>query len=158
MINNKIHKSVNSSVVMTQERLAEILTVHTVTRPNLRTDEFFVFVGQLFLIELFDTNKDMSEYKEVSLIYPERWLNILELRVLFEVVKIKCPFLEKLYIKTHSAFILQCSPKGTVFVIDHPSDYPEIKYELGVRYCPKDNYNGKLVAIGGTITTNSYIG
>jgi len=141
---------------MTYERLKEITTVHTVTRPNLRTDEFFVFVGQLFLIELFDTNKDMTPYTDVSLQYPERWLNILEQRALFTAVQWKCPYLKKLHIKTHSAFIIQSAPDGTVFIVDKPDTYPEITYIPGVRYSPVDSYDGGLMAFGGTITSSTY--
>jgi len=121
---------------MSWERLIEILTVKTITRPNLRDDEMFVYVGQPFLRDLFDTDKDMSEYKSVVLQYPERWLNILEQRALLTAVQQYCPLLEKLEIRTHSAFIIQCSPTGTVFVCDKPDDYPEKTYTRGVRYSP----------------------
>ncbi len=129
---------------MVYDRLSEILTVHTVTRPNLRSGEMFVYVGQRFLIDLFDTNDDMSHYQDVSLIYPERWLNIVEQRALFQVIQIRCPLLNKLFVKTHSAFILQCSPSGTVFIIDKPDDYPEVLYTPGIRYSPIDAQSDSL--------------
>jgi hypothetical protein len=121
---------------MSRERLLEILTVYTVTRPNLRDDEMLLYVGQGFLRDLFDTDKDMSEYKKVVLQYPERWLNILEQRSLIEAVQRYCPLLEKLEIRTHSAFILQSSPTGTVYIVDNPDKYPEVGYTRGVRFSP----------------------
>jgi hypothetical protein len=132
---------------MSSERLAEILIVHTVTRPNLRDDEFFVFVGQQFLRDLFDGDGDMSSYVNVTLQCPERWLNILEQRALLMAVQVRCPKLQKLHIVTHSVYILQCSPNGTVFVIDDPSEYPEIPYKKGVRYSPPENPSSGQLSI-----------
>ena len=122
--------------MMTQERLTEVLKVLTYTRPNLRDDEMFAYVGQLLLSELFDSDKDLTDTKQIQLLYPERWLNILEQRALFEAIKVRCPNVESIKITTHSVYIMQCTPNGCLFLCDKASDYPETKYAPGVRYCP----------------------
>jgi hypothetical protein len=121
---------------MNQDRLKEILTVHTYTRPNLRDDEMYVYVGQVFLMDLFDSDKDITDTKQIQLIYPERWLNVIEQRILFDAILNRCPNVEKLHIITHSVYIMQCTPNGCLFICDKASDYPEQSYVPGVRYCP----------------------
>ena len=60
--------------------------VYVDPRPNLRGREFTMFAGQLFLKRLFDTDDDMTSETEVYLEHPERWLNILEIRVLWSAI------------------------------------------------------------------------
>lgn len=122
--------------MFSDERSKEILNVLTFTRPNLRDDEMFAYIGQSFLSELFDSEKDLTDTKEIQLLYPERWLNILEQRALLEAISQRCPNVEKITITTHSVYIMQCTPNGCLFVCDKASDYPETKYVPGVRYCP----------------------
>ena len=117
--------------------LKEILKVYTKTRPNLRDGELFIYVGQLFLSRLFDNQDyDLTDTKEVTLMYPERWLNLLEQRMLFYFVMDRCPNLTSLIIHTHSVYIIQCTPNGCLWITDDSSKYPERKYERGVRYSP----------------------
>ena len=116
--------------------LKEILTVHTYTRPNLRDGEMLLYLGQGLLSDLFDSDKDITDTTEIQLYYPERWLNILEQRALFDIIMDRCPNIRKIMITTHCVYIMQCTPNGCLFICDKASDYPECKYEPGVRYSP----------------------
>lgn len=118
-------------------------------RPNLRDKEMTVFVGQLFLSDLFDTDKDMSEHTSVYLEYPERWINILEQRALFKAIELRCPNMEKVSVLTHSVYIIQVTPSGCLKVISNKEDYPDKGYELGVRYCPMVKDAGGLQVFKG---------
>lgn len=119
------------------------LKVYVKTRPNLRADEMTVFVGQQFLINLFDkSDYDMSSIEDVMIYYPERWLNILEQRALLSAIETRCTNIKTVTILTHSVYIIQCTPNGCLFIIDKSSDYPEISYSNGVRYCPEEDEVG----------------
>lgn len=113
------------------------LEVKVYTRPNLRDDEMLTYVGQLFLRELFDQpDKDMSEYKKITLWYPERWTNILEQRQIIAAIEQRCPNMEHLTIVTHSVYIIQVVNSENIGIYDSASKYPEVAYANGVRYCP----------------------
>lgn len=132
--------------MMSQNRLEEILEVRVFTRPNLRDDEMISYVGQNLLRDLFDyPDKDLSQMTDITLIYPERWLNILEQRVLLEALKDRCPNAEKIVIVTHSVYIIQCTPNGCCFVCDTASNYPDQGYTRGQRYCPEEKEQGLQV-------------
>lgn len=127
------------------EDLKNILTVHLATRPNLRDDELFVYIGQKFLMDLFDDpDKDLTTTTKVQLIYPERWLNVVEQRILYDAILDRCPNIAEIFIKTHSAYILQCTPNGCAFIIDKPSDYPDQSYKRDARYSPVPKESGGL--------------
>jgi hypothetical protein len=112
------------------------------TRPNLRTDEMTVFIGQMFLSTLFDS-EDVMSHKEVTLMYPERWLNVLEQRALFDALndRTRCPNLVEVNIITHSVYIIQCVSNEHISIIDRSSDYPETPWGPDIRYSPKPNDN-----------------
>lgn len=122
------------------KKLEQILTVHVYRRPNLRNDEMTLYLGYGFLIDLFDhPDKDMSNIETVVLQFPERWLNILEQRALYDAVVQRCPNMKSLHIATHSVYIIQCTPNKCCFIIssddDNLKDYPEVSYTPSIRYC-----------------------
>lgn len=55
-------------------------------RPNLRDDalEFEMFMGSNILRKLFDSMEVDTKVDHLFLSFPERWLNILEQRQLFD--------------------------------------------------------------------------
>lgn len=112
------------------------------TRPNLRDNETTSMMGFQFLVDLFDSEKEMN-HEEVYLEYPERWLNILEQRSLYEIIKIKCLHMKELSILTHSVFIIQ-STSNECTLIDRTSDYPDHPYTAGMRYSPPLQETGGL--------------
>ena len=88
------------------------------TRPNLRTNEMTIYVGFGFLQNLYDTEKDLTETDRILLEYPERWLNIIEQRALYNMIFERCPNVEEIMILTHSVYIIQCTPAQCCFIID----------------------------------------
>jgi len=76
--------------------------------------------------------------------YPERWANILELRAIPDRMIICFPNLQKVYIKTHSVYIIQCVHSQHIGIIDKAEKYPEKDYrDLKIRYCDEpDKFEG----------------
>lgn len=93
-------------------RLKFELEVIIYRRPNLRDDalEFEMFMGQGVLRKLFDSMEMMPELEHLFLSFPERWLNIIEQRQIFDRLAMYCPNLKTVKIKTHSVYIIQCTP------------------------------------------------
>lgn len=112
------------------------IKVEVTTRPNLRLDGNHQEDID-FLIWLFDEKGEKPTAKEKVLAYPERWLNTLEQRELFTLVKRRLPELEELTVRTHSVYIIQVAPNTSVFILDSPKMYPEIPLELdNPRFAP----------------------
>jgi hypothetical protein len=111
------------------------LKVVVKTRPNLRDNEMTSMMGFSFLEKLFDSI-DILDNEKIYLEYPERWLNILEQRVLFDACAKRCPKLKELTVLTHSVYIIQTTPNTCAGIVDKTTDYPDISYDIGVRYCP----------------------
>jgi hypothetical protein len=89
-------------------------------RPNLRTDalEMEMYVGRGVLDAMYDRKEVQPKVASLVLSYPERWLNILEQRQIYERCKAYLPNLKQVSLKTHSPFIIQCTPAGSVFIVD----------------------------------------
>ena len=115
---NNIHSNVTFGV----DRDID-LKVYVYRRPHLRDHnlEFEFHIGMNVLQGLFDEMRMMPEITEVSLSFPENWLNIIEQRALFQRLGHYCPNLKKVQIKTHSVYIIQCVPNTSCFVVS--SDY-----------------------------------
>lgn len=128
------------------------LTVAVYTRPNLRDNEMFAYVGMPILKNIFDVCAVDSKTKTVNLYYPERWTNILEQRALLERIIVLYPNIEKVDITTHSVYIIQCTQACQVGICDDATKYPEKDYnDPTVRFCPTVKYNGSLMMVGGKI-------
>lgn len=108
-------------------------------RPNLRDNEMTAMMGFGFLERLFDQECDMRD-ESVYLEYPERWANLIEQRVLYDKIKHKCPNMKKVEILTHSVYIIQCTPNGSVRIIDNKNEYPGTE-SIHTRACPLPTSN-----------------
>ncbi len=88
------------------------ISVYAYRRPNLRDEglEMEMYVGMDFLRTLFDRMEVRPDITDVKLSFPERWLNIVEQRSIFDRAAKYCPNLKSLVIKTHSVYIIQCTP------------------------------------------------
>lgn len=95
------------------------LTVYVYRRPNLRDEglELEMYLGMQFLRTCFDDMKIDPNITVVNLSFPERWLNIIEQRSIFERAAKYCPNLKSLVIKTHSVYIIQCTEKENCFIV-----------------------------------------
>lgn len=115
------------------------LQVFVYTRPNLRNDDMFVYVGTNIIQNIFEDLKVDKDTKFIRLFYPERWTNILEQRVLLFRIPLLYPNIEKIEVTTHSVYIIQCTQACQIGICDKSDEYPEgegnykdIKY----RFCP----------------------
>jgi hypothetical protein len=90
------------------------------TRPNLRDEdlEMEMFMGRNVLESIYDRMEVLENIKSLFLSFPERWLNIIEQRQLWERLAKYCPNLEEVQVKTHSVFIIQCTPNKCCFIMD----------------------------------------
>jgi hypothetical protein len=107
-------------------------------RPNLRVDEFQVYMGKPYLDQLFNPEIPLvdNSIKNIYLHYPERWLNIVEQRSLFARIGKYFPKIEELIIVTHSVYIVQCI-RGDYIRIFTPVDYNK-------DLLPQESVEGKL--------------
>lgn len=105
------------------------LIVYTYTRPNLRS--YFIemesYMGRGVLDNCFDKFKIDEETTNVFFSFPERWLNILEQRCLYDRLDKYYPNLKKITIKTHSVYIIQCTQASYIRIVDDPFLVPEGK-------------------------------
>jgi hypothetical protein len=130
---------------MSSNKLDDILTVYVYQRPNLRNDEYTLYMGKFFITQLFDApSVDLSGTEKIELQFPERWCNILEQRALYDAILYRCPNIQEIIIHTHSVYIIQCTKKQNVFIVQYSNvqTYNEVPYGLDVRYCPLSEVPG----------------
>lgn len=78
-------------------------------RPNLKDgNQFFMCAGMKQYAEAFTGFKIFIDQKSFHLEYPERWLNIVEQRVLYQALRLTYPNCS-FTIRTHSVYIIQCT-------------------------------------------------
>ena len=96
------------------------LTVYVYKRPNLRSYsvEMEAFMGLNVLRDMYDDMK-VNDVDSLYLSFPERWLNILELRQLPDRLVKYCPNLKTVTIKTHSVYLVQCVRSEHIKIIQH---------------------------------------
>jgi len=125
------------------------LLVKVYTRPNLRdgVNEYLMYQGKFALEDIFDNKKgddSLSLYFE----YPERWANILELWALVDRIPILYPKIQKVEIKTHSVYIIQCVRSSQISICDKPEMYPGGWPGEMLDCCPKPNILQGLYVAG----------
>lgn len=88
------------------------ISVYVYRRPNMRDEglEMEMYLGMDFLRTLFDKMEVREDITSVKLSFPERWLNVVEQRSIYDRAVKYCPNLKELIIKTHSVYIIQCTP------------------------------------------------
>ena len=93
-------------------------------RPNLRDDalEMEAYMGRNTLDAIYDQMIEQPTITKLFLSFPERWLNIIEQRQLYERLARYCPNLIELTIKTHSVYIVQCTPGRLTLIGDLMED------------------------------------
>ena len=133
------------------------ISVYVYRRPNMRDEglEMEMYLGMDFLRTLFDKMEVREDITSVRLSFPERWLNIVEQRSIYDRAVKYCPNLRELVIKTHSVYIIQCTPNK------HKCEAHGASEVLIVREsdeCPmQESVDGKLYYegnVGGWIDPN----
>jgi hypothetical protein len=115
------------------------LLVKIYTRPNLRGDEYYSYIGRNVIDNIFENLQVDEKTKEIQIYYPERWCNILEQRALLSRIPLLYPNIEKVTITTHSVYIIQCTERTQCGIYDDATQYPECEadsVDINVRYCP----------------------
>lgn len=85
-------------------------TLEVFTRPNLRDGqrEMLMYQGKPYLEIMFDQCTLDEKVKSIHMEYPERWCNLIEQRAIPDRILVCFPNLEKITIRTHSVYIIQC--------------------------------------------------
>lgn len=88
-------------------------------RPHMRDEnlEMMLYVGMGVLKQLYDEERVDEEVTTLTLYYPERWMNIVEERSLYDRLAKYCPNLKSLQIVTQSVYIIQCTSGRSVKII-----------------------------------------
>jgi hypothetical protein len=120
----------------------EIL-VYVHRRPHMRCEslEYELHMGKTHLENLFDHERVDEKTTSLYFSYPERWLNIVEERSIYERVKLLYPNLKTLTIKTQSVYIIQCTSAKNIRIVstEAEQDYVD-KYGC----LPQETETGKL--------------
>ena len=103
-------------------------------RPHMRDEnlEYMLHMGQGVLKQIFDQERVDDTITEVEFFYPERWLNIVEERSLFQRLVRFCPNLKKVRIVTQSVYIIQCTPASCCFIVKSEDEQQREEQERGL--------------------------
>lgn len=122
--------------------------VYVYTRPHMRCPslEYELYMGLGILNNIFEPNPKIdSVTTHIKLSFPERWLNIVEERMLICRIGMYYPNLRNLEIKTQSVYIIQSVRPEYIGIIDTPqptcqeSEYGEMYYSMiGNYFNPKE--------------------
>ena len=93
-------------------------------RPHMRDPnlEYLFMLGTGVLRQIFDEEKIDLGITKLALYFPERYMNIVEERSLYDRLALYCPRLKSLEIMTQSVYILQCTDKASVFICESPDE------------------------------------
>ena len=129
-------------------------TLEVFTRPNLRDEqgEMLMYQGKLYLEIMFDRCTIDEKVRNIHMEYPERWCNLIEQRAIPDRMLVCFPNLEKITIRTHSVYTIQCVHAEHIRIYDNEtkSKYQEEGYnDLSIRYCDLPNKFEGLQVFGG---------
>ena len=107
-------------------------------RPHMRDDnlEYLFCIGTSVLRQIFDKEVIDLTVTKLTLYFPERYMNIVEERSLYNRLAHFCPNLKTLEIMTQSVYILQCTPSKNILMLESPDEQ-----EYGT---PKESTTGRL--------------
>lgn len=88
-------------------------------RPHMRDDnlEYVFTMGTGVLRQIFDEERVDPTVKKVCFYFPERYMNIVEERSLYDRLQHFCPNLESVEIMTQSVYIIQCTPSKSCHIV-----------------------------------------
>ena len=95
------------------------ITVYVQQRPHMRDEnlEYEMYVGKSILQQVFDEERVDTSVVSATFIYPERWMNIVEERSLYDRLAKYCPNLKTVTIVTQSVYILQCTAGNSIKIV-----------------------------------------
>ena len=119
------------------------ITVYVLRRPHMRDEslEFELSMGRNHLDNIFDREQVDTQTTSLYFSFPERWMNIVEERSLYDRIQLLYPNLKKLTIKTQSVYIIQCTPAGSVKIVagEEEQAYLSLNTQL-----PQEQKTGKM--------------
>lgn len=104
--------------------------------------EYQLHIGQRVLKQIFDEERIDPDVTEVEFFYPERWMNIVEERSLYQRLEHFCPNLKKVNIVTQSVYIIQCTPSANVKIVSSWDEQQQI--EKSNRKLTQESTHGRL--------------
>ena len=126
------------------------VTVYVYPRPNMRDPNlaYELYIGTPILINIFEKFEVVPNLTEVTLIFPERWCNIVEDRQLFARLLHYYPNLKTITIKTQSVHIIQTISDKCLFIVgkDFPNEDTSIDQPLFVEN-QGNMFNGSLTVL-----------
>lgn len=89
-------------------------------RPHMRDPnlEYLFMFGLGVLNQIFDEERVDPAITKLTLYFPERHMNIVEERSLYDRLKHFCPNLKELQIMTQSVYILQCTTREDILICE----------------------------------------
>jgi len=81
-------------------------------RPDFLADDFEYesYLGLGIMKNCFKEKRVDNKVDDILISFPERWLNIIERRMLFHRISLYYPNLKRLTIKTHCPILIGCVP------------------------------------------------
>lgn len=95
------------------------IKVYVQRRPHMRDEnlEYLFQVGRSVLEQIFDKEVVDESVTRLTLYYPERYMNIIEERSLYDRLAVYCPKLESVEIMTQSGYIIQCTKAEDIKIL-----------------------------------------
>lgn len=119
------------------------IAVFVYRRPHMRCEslEYELDMGRNHLDNIFDKEIVDEKTTELFFSFPERWMNIVEERMLFERIKRLYPNMKKVTIKTQSVYIIQSTPAGQCHIV---ASKEEREYEAEHGQLTQEQKTGKM--------------
>ena len=107
------------------------LTVYVQRRPHMRCPnlEYLLHSGLSALQQMFDKEEIDPTVTELTFMFPERWLNVVEERSLLRRLEHFYPNLTDVRIYTQSVYILQCVAKKDILILSSEDECAKIAQE-----------------------------
>lgn len=110
------------------------VTVYVQQRPHMRDEnlEYESYIGKSILHRIFDEERVDDSIVNATFIYPERWMNIVEERSLYDRLAKYCPNLKTVTIVTQSVYILQCTAGKSIKIVMSKDQQDRVASEGGL--------------------------
>ncbi len=103
-------------------------------RPHMRDDnlEMVMHMGTRVLRQIFDEMRVDPTVEHLAMYFPERWMNIVEERSLWDRLAKYCPNLKSVEIMTQSVYIIQCTRAENILIVASDDEITRKKAEGGL--------------------------
>ena len=100
---------------------AEVIVLR---RPDFLADDFEYesYIGVGVMRNCFKEYIVKDDVTDITISFPERWLNIIERRMLFNRISQYYPNLKTLLIKTHCPILIGCVPNKYAYLLTAEND------------------------------------